>query len=477
MNAEDADNAPCRQPTWTSDPPERAKWEWGRVKRSFGSRVRRDAIDDLQRRNTALRNCFERQELSSVAAPTSTIDRLQSQFDVKVCNTIRDHAAAIHRALQRGWNCKCVLPHQATLDLQWHANRGAILSNQSFNLTLLYPPNSSCGGGSACSQQWRKTNMWVDEDQVVHASPLKIEESTLKPQAHDTTISKSSNTRLRFNLPIQQPSLSDSASSSKLPALNIATPTAPISSICKVIAENPGSAVLGFLSDTDASGKSRRVCLSSVQQTCNSPLELISLRTVLTSRRSTSQLKISRKQRLGIAAAMAWAVLHLGDTPWLIETWQGDAVQFVLDNGTSALDISSATPCICHEFHNTTPADIGKITDNTMHYKLVRNQTLFALGIFLIEVGFNRSFDELRKQALPDIQGPSVLEDYQLAIDLADELHLDASPEYGDAIKRCLRCEFPGRDVTKNFAHVQFRQEFFNGVVAPVQATFDCYSF
>jgi hypothetical protein len=111
-----------------------------------------------------------------------------------------------------------------------------------------------------------------------------------------------------------------------------------------------------------------------------------------------------------------------------------------------------------------------------LQYKLVRNQTLFALGIFLIEVGFNKSFEELRNQALIGSDGLSELEDFQLAIGLADDLHLDAGPEYGDATKRCLRCEFPGRDVTKHLGYTQFRQQFFNGVVAPVQATFDCYS-
>ncbi|KAI6368842.1 hypothetical protein MCOR31_005399 [Pyricularia oryzae] len=74
----------------------------------------------------------------------------------------------------------------------------------------------------------------------------------------------------------------------------------------------------------------------------------------------------------------------------------------------------------------------------------VRNGTLFALGILLIELGLNQSFEQLRD----------------------DE-------SYGYAVQRCLRFEFPGRDVTKSIQFDQFRHQFFFlCVFAPVQATF-----
>jgi hypothetical protein len=160
----------CHQPTWTTDPPERAKWEWRRVKRSLSPKDRRNAIDDLQRRNIALRNCFEQQELSSATAPTQPIEFLQKHFNPDLCNTVRDHVLAIHRALRSGWNCNCVLPHQAALDLQWHANHGAIQANQRFDLSLLYPAKSPCASNNTCSDLWYKTNMWVVEEEATLSS-------------------------------------------------------------------------------------------------------------------------------------------------------------------------------------------------------------------------------------------------------------------------------------------------------------------
>jgi len=75
------------------------------------------------------------------------------------------------------------------------------------------------------------------------------------------------------------------------------------------------------------------------------------------------------------------------------------------------------------------------------------------------------------------VQGVSasstVADDYLFAEKQTDRVYLEAGDLYGYAVQRCLRCEFPGRDVTKSFEFQQFRTNFFMGVVAPVQATYD----
>ena len=63
------------------------------------------------------------------------------------------------------------------------------------------------------------------------------------------------------------------------------------------------------------------------------------------------------------------------------------------------------------------------------------------------------------------------LSDYELADRLSDLIYLDAGHSYCYAVQRYLRCELPGQDATKRLELEQFRKVFFNGVVAPVQAT------
>lgn len=100
------------------------------------------------------------------------------------------------------------------------------------------------------------------------------------------------------------------------------------------------------------------------------------------------------------------------------------------------------------------------------------------MGVCLIELGLDRSFEELRKDYADRSDGApiSAIDDYDLTMKLADKLYFDVGSDYGDATMWCLRCEFPGRDTTKNFDHGSFKQNFFNSVVAPIQATFSYYA-
>lgn len=239
----------------------------------------------------------------------------------------------------------------------------------------------------------------------------------------------------------------------------------------------------GFLCDTNPiNRRKQRVHFSSIDPPLHAHLELISLRNLLLARHLPRVLKLSRKQRFGIAAATAWGVLHLSHSPWLPETWQKDEIQLFLENCAGPRVLFEQTPCLASMFHKGTskesridPKNLSQALGDLFQFKFVRNKTLLALGVFLIELGFNQSFEELRKQSLKYAEGhaPSALDDYELAIELADDLDLDAGSLYGDAIRRCLRCEFPGRDATKTFEYIPFRQQFFNFVVAPVQVTFD----
>jgi hypothetical protein len=66
----------------------------------------------------------------------------------------------------------------------------------------------------------------------------------------------------------------------------------------------------------------------------------------------------------------------------------------------------------------------------------------------------------------------SLLDDYQTALSRLDEVYRLAGDSYGDAVARCVKSEFQGRDIYKNFDFSQFRQKFYDTVVAPVQATY-----
>jgi len=203
-------------------------------------------------------------------------------------------------------------------------------------------------------------------------------------------------------------------------------------------------------------------------------------------------LLLSRKQRLEIAAAVSWATLYLCSTPWLGSDWNGkDDVQVFLqiqEQQHHRTAVLAAHPGISYIFKPESPQGAASLTSEstepTFQTRQIRNRALFTLGILLVELCLGKTFDRIYQEAqatdsspLPEIaetsSTPPPPSEYEIATELIDEIYLREGELYGDAIRRCLRCEFPGRDVTKDFSFQPFRKQFLDGVVAPVQATFE----
>ncbi|KEZ42003.1 hypothetical protein SAPIO_CDS6395 [Scedosporium apiospermum] len=68
---------------------------------------------------------------------------------------------------------------------------------------------------------------------------------------------------------------------------------------------------------------------------------------------------------------------------------------------------------------------------------------------------------------------PAEPDDFALAIQHADQIYREVGRSYAYAVQRCLRREFPGPDSKKSFGFENFRKDFFDNAVAPVQANYD----
>lgn len=111
------------QPRWTEEPPDRAYWEWKRVKRSFGRSSRERLVEELQFWNDALRVCFEKSELPlNSNTPNPTEESIRIRFNSQWCNEIRTQASQIHEAVAGSWRRQCS-DHQARLKLLWHGDQ------------------------------------------------------------------------------------------------------------------------------------------------------------------------------------------------------------------------------------------------------------------------------------------------------------------------------------------------------------------
>ncbi|KAI0098656.1 hypothetical protein GGR51DRAFT_537942 [Nemania sp. FL0031] len=66
----------------------------------------------------------------------------------------------------------------------------------------------------------------------------------------------------------------------------------------------------------------------------------------------------------------------------------------------------------------------------------------------------------------------SLFEDYCAAVGRLDDVRRIAGCAYGDAAERSVKFSFSGRDMNKKFDMPEFRRQFYDSVVAPVQAAY-----
>lgn len=166
---------------------------------------------------------------------------------------------------------------------------------------------------------------------------------------------------------------------------------------------------------------------------------------------------LSAKQRYGIAAAIAWSVLHLGETPWLGEFWSKQQANIFLEKNKLTGAPDSSKPYLSCIFSGAPPPEERPSSELD---ELIPNRAIFALGVILVEL------------CMIDLKSESLVEDYRAVVSRLDEVRRIAGSAYGDAAERCIKFSFPGRDMYKTFDMLQFRKRFYDDVVAPVQAAY-----
>ncbi|KAK5630118.1 hypothetical protein RRF57_005833 [Xylaria bambusicola] len=477
------------QPKWTSVEASRASWEWRRVKRSFGVKDRKQLFDELQHWNNALKNCLEpKREIASDHADPMTVELIQ-RFNIKYCDEARTNFRIIHETLATAWNNPCNAPrHPSNVELTWQ-HQGL---NEIGKLQLSVPEL----GSHRESGYWQRVLISVDANRV-NPTP----NNSMAPNTSSTTRSTSTTSRKRkwrstTKLGKVVSSNFKLAGSSAVPGSSIQLdclqsnsnnlPSAQlITELCSLVKQKEWN---GYLLHSETANN-KIIFLKNVVSPCprlsTLPLESVISDCHFRSGKSkqVAYARLSRKERLGIAAAAVWAVLVLCGTPWLDERPLGkEDIVLLVDTPMqgNSFERPKTCPSLLYTFHSReNRPNISSPISHSDSYQdnQIRHKTLFSLGVLLIELGLNKTFNQLRADNRTEAQscGRSMLEDYEIANQVIqrEELELEIGDSYAHAVQRCIQCHFLGRESTQNFSHAGFRKQFFTGVVAPVQATFD----
>ena len=265
------------------------------------------------------------------------------------------------------------------------------------------------------------------------------------------------------------------------PCLASSSTPKEINSLCTEVSRQCKPWTLsGFLQDPSKEPEIEKgFLLSHIQEDSSGIIKTISIKSLISTHDQSPQqlslyMALSAKQRYGIAASVAWSVLHLSGSPWLGDRWDEEQAIILLERSSTGREILSRYPCASYLFPTSTnPASLEQTPrDNFTH--LIPNKTVFALGILLIELCINKPFGETQGIRVSGTNtSPTVLLGvYTTALGRLDEVRRQAGDSYGNAVERCVKCVFRGSEKNREFDLPGFRREFYEVVVAPVQAVY-----
>jgi hypothetical protein len=150
------------------------------------------------------------------------------------------------------------------------------------------------------------------------------------------------------------------------------------------------------------------------------------------------QSALSNKKRVQLALTLAWGVLLLSSTSWLEGKWTKENIILVMDTRNKPL------PYLSHRFESSrrdsmqstlSPTTINQVSD------WVKNPSLFALGIFLLEMCYDRPIEDLATSKEKNGNGEaSDHTPFLTAMRLSKLAQDELGVCYAQAIKACLEC-------------------------------------
>lgn len=202
--------------------------------------------------------------------------------------------------------------------------------------------------------------------------------------------------------------------------------------------------------------------------------EIKSLEDVLIAAKASSD-GIALSEKFQLARLLALAVLRFHSTPWLKNgEWQSQDIVFlgVQDFSRDPLRMPFLrTPVRTHS-NSSTPKQLVVTSSNTEESTVItshhlrspiRNQTLYGLGVMLIELAYDAPIQSL--QLPQDDQGdPHTL--YWAALRLGDRVWRELGPKFAEAVKICL---YGGFGASSELQDVRVQKLFFEEVVKKLE--------
>jgi hypothetical protein len=394
-------------------------------------------VEEISRDNTAL---------GRLAQQSSTLEPMRSRRKRPILGAVRTNASNVFASLQKALQNSCQSAHTASLyinsaDQQCQGHNDATKGN-TYRIVLQH---TSLTGHIL---------PWLCKETEIRFSDLQIETSS-------TQVTKvAAKSRVRFADPASLPLTTIPTSLPSAPQSSVIIPD--IKDLCGSILSfqtKECGVCLGYLADTP---KSIRLGLFRPPAPIvdNDSFVMLSLGEMLKSKNGSRPMSVASRRRL--AASLALGLLRLYNTPWLSKQWGHKEITF-FSNGSHVLTE--------HAFLTTDMTSQGSPGNPATYFTpsaAIVNESLFALGIILIELCLHQAFENLLSPAELNPDGTKhAASEYLAALRLLDRIDEEASWRYGDAIRHCINCPF--NQGAASLDNKVFREAVYDNVVAVLE--------
>lgn len=470
------------QPLWTHESPERAAWEWRRVKRSFRAKKCDRIIHDLRNWNDDLRHLINSAE-TLPDDESHAVRRVRRLYNRSNCESVRGTLRSLHRALQNGLSGDGAQRHQVCIELNsLHAGGFPLLT---FRIGIQHEPNGPQASSSSPWKLFYAAGEAVKENSGAISPPLSLSRPStlrsrrsfysqgLRDRAHSIWSKSRDSFAFAKQLPTPRASVEDASITSATPILPDCStaPSRPITNLCEKLETVPTGEVFGTIKDLDDPSlpHERIFSLNHLSRNHDRVIRDVSLEKILAteSQRVAPAIQpLSAKRRYGIAASLAWAVLYLADSPWLAQGLDRRKIKLFLQrkqsNGYISLSEKAYLSCLISK-----PSSLPSPASSTISLrKGTPKNLIFELGILLIELAVNQSFSEESLSAI-------LKDDFRPLKSHLNRVEQEAGIYYFNAAQRCVYGVFLADQGQMDFDLEKFQNEFYSTVVAPLQATYD----
>lgn len=300
----------------------------------------------------------------------------QALNDLRYLSVVQECADGLYHAVQAGWQCQCTEPHPANIKLDVWCVPGEATGNVHLKFALLFADDARL----ANPDHWMTAEITQDHQNSV-ANLIKDLCTLLKEIEHRPRPARGRHGSI-----------------------------------------SAGSEGLSY----ELSSKSDHPLTPPMRSSVN----------LADFFNQQNNMRLTTKNKVQLALMLAWGVLQISSTSWLSGTWTKDNILLVMDTPDKPV------PYVSHRFESSRHLRRTSTLNPTVSYRIagwVKNASLFALGVFLLEVCYNRSIEDLANPDEKNTDGEplphtTLLTAMRLSNSVQDEMGLN----YAQAVNACL---------------------------------------